>query len=488
MSGEGGAVESVPSLEERYEPKASTFVHKSTSDFGKKEEIIEEDAEMDSNNSDGYASDDSFRQKHDQMFQTLIRAVMKKRIQGATAQEKKVSKRQRTAATVAAQFNTQEKTCVDIQKNKPVRRKKMVRTKSRRKSHDLPVVKKEISSSSSTDDQIQEKTSLRRDRAYSLTEESPPDNKLAPMQIKFVTTHDAIIPPSHLKNQNRGSPPSFRWIATALHDDTGKLIKIRKGIEVTLSVSIGGGSRSDPLVCIRPFPGGIYYFRDLTYTTRDSGLWCLHLQARWSNPGKELCHYIDRDIIGQTLIIAVQYRGDKVPQIPIQPTFSTQQTNDISKTARTKKKVPPKQQSIPKAKPKQSRQNTDDSLLVSCTASDLPFVQSSTSPAKLAKSLDKSAAESSCRWFLLQADILTQSQAGSLFLADLLDSNQRFCDLIRQQLDALSDDSDSDLSLEQNDDDHGHYTQAPSKRKKRERSIDDGDESLDNKVRRKMAF
>lgn len=250
--------------------------------------------EGDQEDDDGSQSDDERRRAQDPVFPKLVACVRyyaSERAEATAAVDTAVSKRQRTQATVAAEEQSGK------------RRKKSVTTDEQPK----------------TEPKTAEVIVKKKPRAFKKPAAKKPAAKKS-FTVRFVKSCDARLPPDQIVECSPDEPPTLRWVCAAIFDFQGNRVRLKTGAEVTLRISVNGVSAA-PLVCQRPFPGGLFYFQRLTYTASTSGPWLLELSARWTKTP-------NGSIAGTKHRVSVQMAQDR-PKPP-----------DVVKTRRRKQQHP----------------------------------------------------------------------------------------------------------------------------------------------------
>lgn len=272
-------------------------------------------------------SDDEYRRSRDDVFPKIAayvkhNAAMRRHGEqppGPVVTEP--SRRQRTSATVAAMGLNGAET-EPSGPDKPTRRRYRKREatsfSSRKRGRD------EALKQPSSQESKKPSTRRGRPRKQPIVTETPLADKPPPPRpalsqssgraavshkalVRFVRENDAPLPPEAIIECDRHAPPFLPFVAAAIFDPQGKLIRLRGGAEVRLEISVNG-KRSPPLVCTRPFSGGKFYFSNLNYTSNRTGLWSMRLSAKWtSEVNKKKLPPIDPD----THVCEVHYRGDK---------------------------------------------------------------------------------------------------------------------------------------------------------------------------------
>lgn len=278
------------------------------------------------NGDDETESDDEYRRSRDDVFPKIAayvkhNAAMRKHGEqppGPVVTEP--SRRQRTSATVAAMGLNGAET-------EPPGPDKPTRRRYRRREATMPSRKRgrHESLKQPSSDEPKKPTARRgRPRRQPIVTEPPLSEKPPPPTpaksepavrtaaghkalVRFVRENDAPLPPEAIIECDRRAPPFLPFVAVAIFDPEGKLIRLRGGAEVRLEISVNG-KRSPPLVCTRPFSGGKFYFSNLNYTSNRTGLWSMRLSAKWTSAvNKKKMPPIDPD----THVCEVHFRGDK---------------------------------------------------------------------------------------------------------------------------------------------------------------------------------
>lgn len=137
----------------------------------------------------------------------------------------------------------------------------------------------------------------------------PKKNVVEPLcKVCFVVVHDAPYPPEAIIECDRDDPPMLKYVCAKIFDKDGKVLKVRNGAEVNLEVSVNG-QRSKPFTCRIPFPGGLYYFSNLTYTSETTGFWSMRLSAKWA--GVVAKKRKGETITPMTHVCEVHFKGDE---------------------------------------------------------------------------------------------------------------------------------------------------------------------------------
>ena len=242
-------------------------------------------------------SDDEARQEGDPMFQALKRGVQGLATQRQTMAfsetvQPGVSRRQRTSATVAAQMrNTMGGP------KKPRKRMSKTRTEPKKRSASRPATR-----------------SSRNEPKRRRIQDDDDDDDESAILVHFVSAKDAETPPAECLNCDPSSPPCLQWIVAGLTDTaTGQRVDIRRGVDVTLDVLVNGEQAGETLVCSRSFPGGLFYFSSVRYTSYFSGTWTFNLDAKWhkgASRSPKLRHYARKPFQSSSHLCRVHYKDD----------------------------------------------------------------------------------------------------------------------------------------------------------------------------------